>query len=136
MKLVSINELAELTSRQRSTIKKRIAQLPSEKRGKSVLFPSDAALESIYDVDRVKAAEAKGNDRARREKAEADLAEIRLGKETGTLGLLSEIENIWADAIERGVTGIEKLKSLTKEQKETVFRVLRGVEIKITPANV
>lgn len=101
-----------------------------------MLFPSDAALESIFDVDRAKAAEAKSNDRARREKAEADLAEIRLGKEIGTLGLLSEIENIWADAIERGLTGIENLKSLSKEQKEAVFRVLRSVEIKVTPANV
>lgn len=130
MKLVSINELAELTSRQRSTIKKRTAHVKSEKRGKSVLYPSDAALESIFEIDRVKAAEAKSTDRARREKAEADLAEIRLGKELGTLGLLSEIENIWADAIERGVTGITKLKSLTADQKEAVFRILRGVEIK------
>ena len=136
MKLVSINELSELTSRQRSTIKKRVAQLPTEKRGKSVLFPSDAALESIYDVDRAKAAEATSSDRARREKALADLAEIQLGKELGTLGLLSEIENIWADAIERGISGIEKLKSLTADQKEAVFRVMRSVVIKGTAANV
>ncbi len=136
MKLLTVNELAVLTSRQRATIKKRLAQLPTEKRGKSVLFPSDAALESIYDVDRAKAFETKGSDRSRKEKAEADLAEIRLGKEIGTLGLLSEIENIWADAIERGVTGIEKVKSLTADQKEAVFRVLRGVEIRRPVANV
>ena len=135
MRLVSINELAELTTRQRSTIKKRTAHLPSETRGKSILVPSDAALEAIYDVDREKASETKNPDRARREKAEADLAEIRLGKERGSLGLLSDIENIWADAVERGVTGIEKLRALTSDQKDEVFRVLRSTPIRI-PENV
>jgi hypothetical protein len=136
LKLVTVNELAELCSRQRSTIKKRIAQLPVEKRGKSVLFQSDAALESIYDADRAKIAEATSSDRARRERALADLAELQLGKELGTLGRLSEIENIWADAIERGISGIEKLKSLTTEQKEAVFRVLRSTVIKGTTTDV
>lgn len=130
MRLVTINELAELTTRQRSTVKKRTAHLPQQKKGKGILLPSDRALESIYDVDRAKAGEANSGDRARREKAEADLAEVRLGKEVATLGLLSEIENIWADFIERGVTAIEKLKALTADQKEDVFRVLRGIAVK------
>jgi hypothetical protein len=136
LKLVSVNELSTLTGRERSTIKKRVAPIPTEKRGKSLLFPSDVALDAIYEVDRVKAAEATASDRARKDKAEADLAELRLGKELRTMGLLSEIENLWADAIERGVTGIERLKMLTKEQKDAIFRVLRSIEIKGARADV
>jgi hypothetical protein len=131
VKLLSINELADLTSKQRPTIGRRVAHLAPKKRGKSVLIPSDLALEAIYEIERRKVTESNSSDKARRDKAEADLAEIRLGKERGTLGLLSEIENLWADGIERGVSEIEKLKSLNDGQKTAVFAALRGIQIKV-----
>jgi phage terminase Nu1 subunit (DNA packaging protein) len=46
--MVSINELAELTGRDRRTIKKRLADLPSRRDGRSILFDSGRALSLIY----------------------------------------------------------------------------------------
>ena len=64
MKLLSINELADLTSKQRPTISRRVAHLAKKKQGKSVLLPSDLALESIYEVEKRKVAESNSGDKA------------------------------------------------------------------------
>lgn len=68
-------------------------------------------------------------DKSRKLKAEADIAEMESAKMAGELVLRSDYVNNYADAIAQGVTRISRLRGLTKEQKESVFSELRAVKL-------
>jgi phage terminase Nu1 subunit (DNA packaging protein) len=78
--MVSINELAELTGRDRRTVKRRLADLPSRRDGRSILYDSTQALSLLFgataDGELLNGAQEKALlDRARRRLAELHHAE-------------------------------------------------------------
>jgi len=77
--------------------------------------------------------EAQKEDRARKEKADADIAETKSAQMDGTLVFRSDYLNNFADAIAQGVYRISRLKALTSAQKEAVFAELRAVKLPELP---
>lgn len=69
-------------------------------------------------------------DRARKAKAEADAAELDTAHKLGALCLKADVEMMWKDAIQQGVENISNLRTLTKKQKEAVFKALRQIKLK------
>ena len=68
-------------------------------------------------------------DKSRKLKAEADMAEMESARMEGTLCLRSDYISNWADAIAHGVSRISRLKTLTTAQKESVFAALRELKL-------
>lgn len=68
-------------------------------------------------------------DKSRKLKAEADIAEMESAKMDGTLCYRDDYLNDFADAIAHGISRISRLKTLTKAQKESVMAELRGVKL-------
>jgi len=68
-------------------------------------------------------------DKARKEKADADIAETKSAKLDDVLVFKDDYVNNYADAIAQGVSRISRLKNLTTAQKESVFAELRAVKL-------
>lgn len=72
--------------------------------------------------------EAKEN-KARKLKAEAELAEMASAKASGQLVERYDYETNYRDLVARGSMKISRLTNLTKEQKESVLQALREVQL-------
>ncbi|MFE8032268.1 hypothetical protein [Thiohalocapsa marina] len=93
---VSITELSGLTGRDRRFIRSRVAGLPSEAGPKgAILVESSQALAAIYQTDRLDP----GLERARLDRARADLAELALAQKRGELLAASDVEENWTSMV-------------------------------------
>jgi hypothetical protein len=127
----SVNALSELTGKERRTIKGRLVGLsPARLAGKTPLFDSVKALPLIYEVGKNQtAAESKAIDAARREKAEADSAEIDAAEKMGLLMLKTDARLIWADVtieVRRTIEGADFLKP---EQVQKLLLALSKIRL-------
>lgn len=68
-------------------------------------------------------------DKARKEKADADIAETKSAKLYEVLVYKDDYMNNLSDAIAIGVSLISRIKSLSTSQKEEVFAALRSVKM-------
>jgi hypothetical protein len=99
MKLIGINELAQLTGKRRQSIRPvleaaGIEATPGPHRAK--LYPSDRALAVLYlGTDKLDGTEQ----RARLDKARADLAELQLAERRGALVPKADVTREWQDIL-------------------------------------
>lgn len=133
--LMSSAELYRATGYGQSAIAEQVAigLISPVSRG---LWPAIATLGAM--VRRLRERDAGSEDRQRKNRAEANLAEMEAARIEGTLVLRSDYLNNYADAIAQGVSRISRLKSLTDKQKADVFAALRSVslpELAASPAD-
>ena len=129
-KKITVSELAELTELTPRRIQQLAEQgvIPKPDAGEKYdLFASFKGLVRYY---RDSSGEATKEDRNRKIKAEASMAEMEAAKIAGTLVLRSDYLNNYADAIALGATRISRLKSLTEKQKDEVFAAIRSVKLR------
>ena len=123
---ISINKLSELTGIERSTIRKHIRGLKSEKGEKnSQLYESSDALELLYrnytpqnhrvDSDGYNPSQEK----ARLDRKKADLVELQYYEKLGSLVPIETVRSVWSSLILSVRSHIlavpSKLKSLPKQ---------------------
>ena len=128
-KKITVSELAELTELTPRRIQQLAEQgvIPKPDAGEKYdLFASFKGLVRYY---RDSSGEATKEDKARKAKAEANMAEMEAARMEGTLCLRSNYINNYADAIAKGVTRISRMRTLTEKQKDDVFDILRSVKL-------
>jgi phage terminase Nu1 subunit (DNA packaging protein) len=131
--LITVNDLAEFTELTPRRIQQLAEQgiIPKPEKGdKYSLLGSIKGLVRYY---RDSSGEATKEDRARKTKAEASLAEMEAAKMEGKLCLREDYLSNYADAIAQGAARISRLRSLTNKQKEDVFAALRSVKLPPLP---
>lgn len=129
---VSVEDIAALcgltTRRIQQMVKESIVPTPKTK-GQYDLLSTIKALFNYYE-DMAKGTSAKKSaDSAREQAADADIREMERGEKLKTLCQRSDYKSNYADAIAQGVSNIQRLSNLTKDQKESVLAAIRSVKL-------
>lgn len=101
MPLISGNQLSEMTGKSWRTVQKRLAAAGIEatrREGNADLFEAPAAFAAIYLPDAPKGLDP-AQERARRDAAAADKAEMELAVRRGELAVMEDVAIAWADHI-------------------------------------
>ena len=70
------------------------------------------------------------DDKARKEKNEADLSELKLKKEMGLLARVKDVALIWADAIQQLIQVVKGKPWMTDAQREEICADFRGIKLR------
>lgn len=125
----SVNQLAEMTGKDRRTVKKRLEGLePVGKQGRAVLYEVKEALPLIYLVGQGPDVEGITLDEARRNESVAKTEKLHLEMESIRKQRIPvEVVN---ETLEEGLGAMKaviKRSKLKPEEKEEIFRELREV---------
>lgn len=125
----SVNQLAEMTGKDRRTVKKRLEGLePVGKQGRAVLYEVKEALPLIYQVGQGPDVEGITLDEARRNESVAKTEKLHLEMESIRKQRIPvEVVN---ETLEEGLGAMKaviKRSKLKPAEKEEIFRELREV---------
>lgn len=95
--LVTVNHLADLTALDRRTVARRLSPLPGKAEGHTRVYDSAAALRVLYGGTEGKLDPQE--QRARLDKARADLAEMDLEVRRGQLVRAEVVAKTWSDLV-------------------------------------
>lgn len=129
-KLCNRFALAKLAERTVTSILQKSGVPHVKGKGYNVILATEALL-AFYVAGYARRDVAGESDRARRNRALADLAEMEVAEREGVLCHRQQMIDDVKDAVARGSAAIGRLRNLTTEQKESVLKILR--ETKLPP---
>lgn len=97
LKIMSINQLSELTGKDRRTIKKKLAALPTQpgSSSKAILYNTADALQALYGADSTESVDKELKaEELRIERAKREKLEIEVGRLRGEMLPLSEVVKV------------------------------------------
>ena len=127
---VSLTVLIQLTGEDERQIQ-RIVKAAGIEAGRNVypFAPCLRAIKEHYKNESLKVSAARIDDRARREKAEADSAEIDLAKKLEQICFRSDVEGLWKDGQVKIRLALQNSKDIPEKLKHRVIEIMQTVKI-------
>ena len=129
---VSLAVLIQLTGEEERTIQ-RVVKKAGIEAGRNA-YPLTASMRALYDYQRERAdapSVSRQDDKARREKAEADSAEIDLAEKLKQLCFRSDIEGLWRDGNVKIRRKLQDAKDIPQKMKERVIEIMQSVKLDV-----
>jgi hypothetical protein len=127
---VSLAILIQLTGEEERQIQ-RIVKAAGIEVGRNVypLAPCLIAIKDHYKAESQRVSVARADDKARREKAEADSAEIDLAEKLNLLCFRADIEGLWRDGNVKIRQKIQQAKDIPEKTKQRIVQIIQSVKL-------